>query len=179
MVETAEAVKAPETDADTSVLRVYEAGYLILPTVAEEELDGVVAEIRALIEKAGGSLIAEGAPISQKLAYTMYVNLGGKRVAYDRASFGWLKFEADGEAAEALRDMLEKNPSILRSILFKTVREDTRAVARTQQGGQGMLREVKRTDTIKSTPAKGAQEGAGEEVSQEALDKSLDELTKD
>lgn len=166
-------VSMNEADASDASVRVYEAGYHILPTVKEEEVEKVTAEIRAAIEKAGGSFIAEGTPQMMKLAYPMYINAAGKNTEYDRAYFGWIKFECTGAAAVSIHHMLQGNAAILRSIIFKTVREDTRASARPT-----ILREVKRTDTIASTPKKGASEEAGE-VSQEALDRSLDELTKE
>lgn len=170
MEEVIDAPVATTTDRDDeAVLRIYEAGYLILPTVAEDQVESVVADIRSFIEKAGGSFIAEGAPVSTKLAYTMYVNNAGKQTAYDRAWFGWLKFEVDGATAHALTDMLLKHASILRSLIFKTVREDTRASAR-----HTVLREVKRTDTIKSDPTKGAADAGV--VSEAAIDKSIEEL---
>lgn len=174
----AEAILEEETnltaDKDSAEFRVYEVGYHILSTVKEDDIEGVVAEIRSFIEKAGGSFIAEGAPVSMKLAYTMYVNNGGKRFPYDRASFGWIKFEVDGATANALATELEKNPNILRSLVFKTTREDNRAAARSS-----VLREVKRGDTIKSQPAKGAGAAVAGEVSEEELDKSIDEITKE
>lgn len=174
MAETEVIVEEEATDqAEDSVIRVYEIGYLVLPTVAEDALEGVVGEIRSAIEGAKGSFIAEGAPVSMKLAYPMFVNRGGKREKYERAYFGWIKFEADASAAGMLRAMLEGHASILRSIIFKTVREDTRVSAR-----RAVLREVRRTDTITSTPKKGADESAGV-VSEEALDKSIEELIKE
>lgn len=162
-------ITADADDSSDVTLRIYEAGYLILPTVAEDQVESVVADIRSFIEKAGGSFIAEGAPVSTKLAYTMYVNNAGKQTAYDRAWFGWLKFEVDGATAHALTDMLLKHASILRSLIFRTVREDTRASAR-----HTVLREVKRTDTIKSDPTKGAADAGV--VSEAAIDKSIEEL---
>lgn len=174
MTESQTAINTDATELEEdAVTRIYEVGYLVLPTVEEGNLDGVVGEIRSFIEKAKGSFIAEGAPVSMKLAYPMYVNNGGKRTQYDRAYFGWIKFEVDGATALTLRDMLRNNASILRSIIFKTVREDTRAVAR-----RAVLREVRRTDTIESHPKKGADESAGV-VSEEALDKSIEQLIAD
>lgn len=161
--------------ADLSAdLRVYEIGYHILPTVKEEDVESVVAGIRAFIEKAGGSFIAEGAPVSIKLAYTMFVSNEGKRTAFDRAYFGWIKCELEGSAAYTLAQQLETDKQILRSIVFKTVREDTRAVAR-----HSVLREVKRGETIKSTPTKGAEQAVAGEVSEEQLDKSIDALIEE
>jgi len=154
--------------------RVYEVGYHVLPTVKEEDVESVVAGIRAFIEKAGGSFIAEGAPVSTKLAYTMFVSNEGKRTGYDRAYFGWIKCEMDGAAAYELATKLEADAQILRSIIFKTVREDTRAAAR-----HSVLREVKRGETIKSKPEKGAEQQVAGEVSEEQLDKSIDELLEE
>jgi len=166
--ETDETAGADET-------RVYEVGYHILPSVPEENLEDVVAVVRNTIEKAGGSFITEGAPQSIKLAYTMYVNRGGAHEAYDRAYFGWIKFEAEGNAAVELNEFLKTNEQILRYFIFKTVREETRASVKAPK-----LREVKRTDTIESTPKRGAEtpDKSGE-VSEEALDKSIEELIGD
>lgn len=169
MTETA----TVEIDAADGVSRVYEIGYHIAPSVKEEEVEKIVASIRDEIEKSGGSFIAEGAPSLLKLAYPMTTREGEKKTEHDRAYFGWLKFEAPSEAAELLESSLKRNPSIVRAIVFKTVREDTRAKMKAPT-----LREVKRTDTIKSTPRRAVAEEADKApVSEEQLDKALEQLT--
>lgn len=157
--------------AEVAVSRIYEVGYHILPTAKEDELEKIVGSIRALIEKQGGSFIAEGAPQLVRLAYAMPVAEKGGVVGYDRAYFGWIKFEAPVAIVEILNEELRKNTSVIRAIVFKTVREDTRAQIKSVG-----LREVKRTDTIKSTPRKQvvATEGT---VSEEDLDKAIEGLT--
>jgi ribosomal protein S6 len=162
------ATKTPETDLPEVSLRIYELGYHIISTVKEDETDRVSTAIRSVIEKAGGSFIAEGAPQNIKLAYPMFVTNEGKRTRYNHAYFGWIKFEVGADKAEGIEAALKANKDVLRSLMFKTVREDTRASARPTG-----LREVRREGTIKSTPKKGA-EGATEEVSEEALDKSIE-----
>ena len=167
---------AKENEEIEIITRVYEAGYHILPTVQEGDVEKVVGTIRAEIDKLGGSLIAEGAPNLIKLAFPMDKREGERHVDYDRAYFGWLKFEAGTQSAAALIEALKLNPSILRSIVFKTLREDTRAKFKAPQ-----LREVKRTDTIKAAPRK-APTPDGEEkepVSEVDLEKALDTLTKE
>lgn len=151
-------------------LRIYEVGYHIIPTVKEEELDGVVGKIRALIEKAGGSFIAEGAPVQMKLSYPMSIRENERHSEYDHSYFGWLKFEAPVEAALALEKALQADMQILRSIVFRTVREETRARLKL-----GTLREVRRTDTIKA-PVRRVEEVSAP-VSEVDLDKALEELT--
>jgi ribosomal protein S6 len=154
------------------VTRVYEAGYHIVPTVKEEDVEKVVAAIRSEVEKLGGTFIAEGAPSLLKLSYPMDKREGEKLVEYDRGYFGWLKFEGSTESAAKLAAVLNGNKDILRSIIFKTLREDTRAKFKAPQ-----LREVKRTDTIKSTVRKAPEAAEKETVSEADLEKALETLT--
>lgn len=155
-----------------TVLRVYEVGYHVVPTAKDEDVEKVVTSIRTLIEGAGGSFVAEGAPSLIKLAYTMEVREGERLIEYDRAHFGWLKIEAPTSTVHTLEKALKANPSVIRSMVFKTVREDTRAKMKAPQ-----LREVKRTDVIKTT-ARRAEEGTEKApVSEADLDKALETLT--
>ena len=75
-------------------------------------------------------------------------------------------------ATQALDKDLAKMEHVMRYIVFRTVREDTRAKMKAPT-----LREVKRTDTIRSTPRR-AEETAGP-VSEEELEKALSEITKE
>ena len=165
-------VDAMETTdvAEAAEPRIYEVGYHTIPPVQQEELDGVVAKIRALIEKAGGSFIAEGAPAALKLSYPMSIRENERHTEYDHSFFGWLKFEAPVEAALTLEKALQADMQILRSIVFRTLREETRARLKL-----GTLREVRRTDTIKA-PVRRV-EDVSVPVSEVDLDKALEELT--
>ena len=167
-----EAVAAERETAldEGEALRIYEIGYHVSPAVKEETVDATVSEMRSLIEKEGGKLIAEGAPSLTKLSYGIAMQEGGKRVEYDRGYFGWIKFEAPSEAAVKLEEALRRHPSVLRSMVFRTVREETRARFKTAP-----LREVKRTDTLKAAPR--VVEESAAPVSEEELDKALEGIT--
>ena len=176
-----EAVAAVENDTEKSALvslddarsaRIYEVGYVIVPTVKEEDLEKIVGSIRAEIEKAGGSFIAEGAPSQTRLAYSMNAQEGARTAEYDRGYFGWIKFEAEVEGAKALEAALKVNGNVMRFIVFRTVREDTRAKMKPPQ-----LREVKRTDVIKAAPRRVEEPSAP--VSEEDLQKALDVITSE
>lgn len=168
MAEEVQAVM--ENDVAETVSRVYEVGYHVIPTVVEENLEKIVGGIRSLIEKAGGSFIAEGAPTMTKLAYDMEAREGDKTVSHDRSSFGWIKFEAPVAAAQELEQMLKTNPAILRHIVFQTVREETRARIKLPT-----VREVKRTGVIKAAPRR--EEVPAAPVSEEDLDKAIQDIT--
>ena len=165
--KTAEKVEAPETEA---ISRIYEVGYHIVPSFKEEDLEGVIGAIRSVIEKSGGSFISEGAPALTRLAFPVAIKSRGKSDEYDRAYFGWIKFEASVSTVDALEAALKRDPAILRYLVFRTVREETRARVKL-----ATIRDVRRTDTLK--PALTKPEVSGEPVNEEELDKALNTLT--
>lgn len=157
------------SETDKHVARIYEVGYQITPAAKEEDLEKIVGVVRDEIQKAGGSFIAESAPALMKLSYPLLAREGDKSVEYDRGYFGWIKFEAPIEAARTLEAMLKRDASFMRFVVFRTVRQDTRAKFKAPT-----LREVKRTDTIKVTPRR-VEEAAP--VSEEQLEKALEDIT--
>lgn len=163
-----------ENNTDAAEIQVYELGYHILPTVVSEDLEAEVAKLRSAIEKRGGSFLTEGTPEMTTLAYPMFVNNGGKQTRYEQAYFGWMKFEMAAGEAIALRDEdMTTNSQILRHILVKTTREETRAQLQTAQNN--ILREIKTTGTLE----KKTEVEEGGEVSEEELEKSIDDLVGD
>jgi ribosomal protein S6 len=158
-----------ETPEHQTVLRIYEVGYHVSPSVKEEDVEKVVAEVRGAIEQSGGAFIAEGAPSQMKLSYPISVRHGERYSEYDRASFGWIKFETTTEGAAQVDAALKGHVSIIRHIVFRTVREDTRAKLKVT------MREVRRTDTIRT--ARKTEETAETPVSEVDLDKALETLT--
>jgi ribosomal protein S6 len=155
---------------DAQSMRVYEIGYHIIPTVKEDALEPIVSVIRATIEKYNGSFIAEGTPALMRLAYPMDHRENDKNVEYDRAFFGWIKFEAMPAVTQALDEALKAQTDILRYMVFRTVREDIR-----RQIKAPVLREVRRTDVIKQSPHRA--EESTEPISEAQIDKAIEELT--
>lgn len=160
-----------ENNNETTNTQVYELGYHILPTVTADDLEGEIAKIRSAIEARGGSFITEGTPEMTTLAFPMYVNNGGKKAKYETAYFGWIKFEMEHAQAVALeKDDIKPNAQILRYILIKTTREETRAQLQTEQNT--ILREVKTTGTIEKKEV--VEEGG--EVSEEQVAEAIEEM---
>ncbi|HEY4487473.1 MAG TPA: 30S ribosomal protein S6 [Candidatus Paceibacterota bacterium] len=160
-----------DADTDTIGSRVYEIGYHIVPTKKEDELEGVVSAIRSMIEQAGGSFIAEGAPSLTRLSYEITIKEDGKRHDYDRGYFGWIKFEGPISAAAMLEQSLKAHRDVMRSVLFQTIREETRARFKT-----GSVREVKRSDVLKAAPRT---EETAAPVSEADLEKAISEITNE
>lgn len=176
-------MQAVQTEKDTNNrddvggvenITVYEIGFHVLSTVAEGDVETVIGRLRKMVEKAGGSFVAEGAPQRMSLAYPMAVWNNGKWTKYSESYFGWLKFEVSAEKIAGIESACKADKDILRYLILTTVREDTRASVR-----QFVLKEVRRTDTIKSSVRAKPVSGVKEEVSDEKLDEAIEEMVAD
>jgi len=155
----------PETNETiTSERSIYELGYHIVPTVGESGLPEEVANVKATIERNGGIFIMEEYPVLTQLAYTMVKVKTGKREKHSTAYFGWVKFELETRHTTRLKEDLDQNEHLLRYLLIKTVREDTRAPKRVKTP----------QETGSRAPVKTAEKSAP--ISEEELDRSIAEL---
>lgn len=105
--------------------RVYELGYLLMPTVNEENLSNEREALVALITKFKGIVISEEQPQLIDLAYDMSKIINNKKQVYSQAYFGWIKFDVTPDVIDALTLEIENTESLIRSIMNKTVRENT------------------------------------------------------
>ncbi len=113
------------TDKDKSQEggEVYELGYLILPSLAEDSLGPVVEKLKKIIHTAGGVEVGSEDPIKQELAYEMTKVVGASRYVVKEAYIGWIKFEAPKSEAPKVNEAVTKLDEILRAILIKAPRE--------------------------------------------------------
>jgi ribosomal protein S6 len=148
-----------ETLSDAAT-KVFELGYLLVPTIPEENVAAEVESLKSSIEKLGGAFITEDFPKLRPLAFTMIKAIGSKRTRHDRAYFGWVKFEASSDKMPILKSQLDKNENILRFLIITTVRENTM-----------VTQKVIFKPTVEKKP--------GEEqpkMTQEEIDKTIDNL---
>src|SRR3989338_4045163 len=145
--------------------QVYEAGFHIVPTVAEGDLGVQVTAVRDIIESARGRMIADEYPKHMDLAYPMVKIAANKRVTFHSSYFGWMKFEAEPKGARAIDIALKQNASIIRFILIKTVRENTMVPKKVlQQKRTEGSEHVK--ESVAETPV----------LTEEELDKTIEDL---
>lgn len=103
-------------------VQVYELGYLLLPSIAEENLPAVVAKLKGAINAAGGVEIESEDPFRQDLAYSMTKVVGASRYVVKDAYIGWIKFEAEASQAPLVNDSVSKMDEVLRALLIKAPR---------------------------------------------------------
>lgn len=104
--------------------RVYELGYLLMPSVSEGDLSNERDALVALITKFKGIVISEGQPQLIDLAYDMSKVINNKKHIFSQAYFGWIKFDVTPDVVEALTEEVEILKNLLRSIMTKTEREN-------------------------------------------------------
>jgi len=147
-----------QKDSDGS-LRVYEAGYILLPSIPEEKVGDEVSLIKDAILKHGGVFMSEVSPKFIPLAYEVIKNISSKNERFTDAYFGAIHFKALSSAIPALTRELDENQSIIRFLLIKAEKEPRKQPKR----------EVKlESETEEVAPS----------LSQTEIDKSIEEMVK-
>ena len=132
---------AEVAESDFATPQLYEVGYLLLPSITEEALGEEANTIRLAIEGAGGSVMGEGFPALRALAYPIRKGNREGGTTYTSAYFGFIRFEILPEKAPLLKQELEKNSSLLRFLLIKTIKE-LLMPARTHESRPHVVRSV-------------------------------------
>ncbi len=105
--------------------RLYELGFILVPTTPEVEVSEKVDALKSLIKSVEGAVTSEGTPEYIDLAYTMERSVGSKKFKYSQGYFGFIKFETTPDALEALKKSLDANLDVVRYILLKTAAENS------------------------------------------------------
>jgi ribosomal protein S6 len=142
--------------------KLYEAGYLIIPLIPEDKVADEVNVLRSHIESAGGFIVSEEQPKMRKLAYDIKQRgVASKKLRFDDAYFGSMRFNASAEGILAINESFDKNDKILRFIIIKPGKDVPR---------------VMRT----GAPSKPKSESVNKEtkvvMSEKDLDKEIDQL---
>lgn len=154
---------------EESDAKIYEVGFHIVPTTAEENVASVVNEVRNSIEGLKGVIVSEGVPSEIKLSYPISNIVANKKSTFDSAYFGWIKFLVSPENIVKIKGSMEKNPNIFRFLIINTVKEDV-----TYNKPATKTRKVEKAD--KPLKEEDKKEVKKEEISEEEVDKAIEEL---
>jgi ribosomal protein S6 len=116
-----------QNNKEDMLVKVYELGYHLIPTLAEEEVPQYVNKIKDALDSYGAIVISEEMPKRIELAYTMHPSVKNKKQRYDKAYFGWVKFETDTQSVEEFKKFIDSLDEVFRSLIIITVRENTMA----------------------------------------------------
>ena len=147
--------------------RVYELGYLLVPSIPEENVPAEYGNLKELVSSLGGIFVADDMPKMLPLAYEMSKVVNNVRSKFNTAYFGWIKFSMEPVKVLELKKKLDLDPNVLRFLIFKTVKENTIAAKRF------VGRDMHRKPVMKKP-----QEGGAVPMDKEAVDKEIDALVE-
>ncbi|MEK7175649.1 MAG: 30S ribosomal protein S6 [Patescibacteria group bacterium] len=147
-------------------INIYELGYLLVPSITEENLPVVFTSLKDLILSFGGKIISEENPKMTSLAYTMVKSIQNINHKFNTGYFGWIKFSMDTEEILKLKKKLDLSSDLVRFLLFKTIAENT------THAKNFTLREPYK----KFTPYKKDQNKKASPINKEEVDKEIDAL---
>lgn len=155
-----------ENNKDDKALKqsVYEVGYLMVPSIAEENLGGEVTDFKESLSKEGAVFVSDEYPKMMELAYEMSRSIANKKQKFSYGYFGWVKFECTPAQAQAIKLGLDKNEKLIRYLMIKTVRESTMSSKRPYGKPEG----AKRRTTARTEKA--------DPINEEVIDKEIDAL---
>jgi len=146
--------------------RVYELGYLLVPTISEEDVPVVFGNLKELVSSLGGIAISDEMPRMIPLAYLMVKVVANLRNKFNTAYFGWVKFTMDSDKILELKKKLDLDPNFIRFLILKTVKENTIAAKRFVRGEvHRKPRMLRNEDTETAVP-----------INKEEIDKEIDAL---
>ncbi len=157
---------SPAEVADKST-RVYELGYLLIPTISTDEVPAAYGDLKELVSSFGGETISDEMPKMINLAYEMLKVTANVRSKHNTAYFGWIKFYMTPAKVLEMKKKLDFDPKVIRFLILKTVKENTIAAKRFV--GRDMLH-------TKPTPAKKDENEAPVEINKEEIDREIDAL---
>ena len=145
--------------------RVYELGYLLMPSIAQDDVAVNYGNLKELVASFGGVVISDEMPKMIPLAYAMTKVVANVRNKFNTAYFGWIKFTMETEKVLELKKKLDLDPTIIRFLLLKTVKENTIAAKRFVRG-----------ETYKRPTKKNTEDEVVVPINKEEIDKEIDAL---
>lgn len=98
--------------------KLYEIGYLIVPTVPQAELEEEVDAVLDAITDNDGEIQYQQSPELRDLAYAMEQKTESGRQEFDSAHFGWVQFSIDPSNVEAAQERINAREDVLRTLLI-------------------------------------------------------------
>ncbi len=152
--------------------KIYEIGYHLISSIAEENVAKEIEKIKEYLSKEKATIISEEDAVLRPLAYSIKKGFGGVYKTYDKAYFGFIKFELPEESQiEEINKKMKANDNVLRFLLIKTVRENTMYSPR--------INVFADKDTKIKTITKSEKDSIEAPATVEEMDKSIDALVGD
>ncbi len=142
------AIEGAESEVKEARMTVYEVGYIMIPSIAEENLGGEVIALKDALTEQGVVFVSDEYPKMTELAHEMSRSINNKKQKFSYGYFGWVKFECNTLQARVIKDFLDKNEKLVRYLFIKTVRESTMSSKRPYGKTDGAKRRAKPEEAL-------------------------------
>ncbi len=146
----------------------YEIGYLLKPSLKEEELLAFSEKLRNLITGKTGLILSEGTTKNQPLAYAVKKETN--------AYFNWIKFLLRPEFIKEIEESLKKDLPVLRFLAMKMPEKTGKAFAPKKikkiKISQKPKETAEETTPVEKTPIATPEQS----VKEEEIDRKIEEL---
>ncbi len=159
-----------DTGSEGADLSIYEVGYLLIPTIAEDTLGAETATIKGLVEEKG-FVVSEVMPESIELSYEMSKVIGNKKTRFSKAYFGSVIFQVPAVDISEIKNTLDKSDSIIRFLITK------RSKSSLLPSKRKFLNTESDEKSEEKTEAKNTKTDSSN-IDKQELDKTIDELVK-
>jgi len=96
---------------------VYEVGYLLAPTLPEDEVADTESALHEQITAAGGSIVAHETPEMRELSYEIEIKDESGTQAFDHGQFGWVQFSLNSVDLDDVESAFIKDDEVIRHLL--------------------------------------------------------------
>lgn len=117
-------------NTDTKNNDIYEVGFLLAPTIPEDQVTAIETNMHEQITEAGGDIVASQSPEMRELSYEIEVRDEGDKRQFTRGQFGWVQFSIQPTDVDAVEKIFITSDDVIRHLL---VAVDEEAVAHAQK----------------------------------------------
>ncbi len=110
-----------DTNENTTV---YEIGYLLAPTIPENEAVEIETSLHQHITDTDGVVLASQSPEMRELSYEIEVRDEGEKRQFSRGQFGWVQFQLKPEQVNEVESVFTKSDDVIRHLLITVDPED-------------------------------------------------------
>lgn len=163
----------------TDEIKLYELGFHIVSSLSESEAESKFVALKKEIEGIGGEIVKEGEPKLISLAYTIIKKIKAVNTRFDKAYFGWIKFNANVEAITELKNKVEEDEDILRFLLIKTVDDEEHSTSKIPLEEEKEEDDDKKVEKKEEKVEKKEEDTVKEKEDSKKVDEAIDELVKE
>jgi ribosomal protein S6 len=96
---------------------IYEVGYLLAPTIPEDQVMAIESDMHEQITDTGGDIVAFQSPEMRELSYEIEIKDEGDKRQYTRGQFGWVQFKIKTADIDSVEKIFITSDDVIRHLL--------------------------------------------------------------